>query len=556
MQPDEVLPTQATDHPLYQRVEKFITRSDWLSARTALAELLTFYPQDRYLRDLSSSIAARTALLEVSQAVQPNKSSRSNLVEGLLRWGMGLGVVLGIIVLAVSIFFLFRLWIFPSISERQRESRINQLSEEAESTLAIGDYSRAVLVYNEWLELEPAAPDALAGLEQANQLRALVAVYGEAITEMEAHHWDSALTLLQEIEAQQPGYRDVAVRISFVEKQQTLTQYFQEAETLFEGQEYANAVEGYERLQSLDVNFQRDAVQDRLFFSYLQLALTEEATAGDDVEQLQSALEKFEKALTLHPKDSQAKGESQLISLYLAGVDNLKSEEWEQAIESLTPVVEARPDFADDQARQLLYEAYLSWGDELNQTEAFEQALVVYEAAKAIPEVDQTSLNARIDQTKIALAPPTPTPTPLPTATPVPANISSGAGRPVAATPTPQSYPYQLKSMSARSNCNGQGYIHGVVWSVYNLPLPNVTVQAFNTTAGLGPFTAMPTNQDGIYQIILQGDQIEGMWTVQVLDENGLPASKSWGQFMGGGCQNGIQELKVDWQYALGPSQR
>jgi hypothetical protein len=109
--------------------------------------------------------------------------------------------------------------------------------------------------------------------------------------------------------------------------------------------------------------------------------------------------------------------------------------------------------------------------------------------------------------------------------------------------------PYTIKSMAIRNNCSG-GYIHGVVWNAYNLPMAGVVVQAINTTTGAGPFISNPTNADGIYQIILNLDQIEGLWMVQVL-ENGQPMSLGWGQRLGGGCTNGAQELKVDWQREL-----
>ena len=58
-------------------------------------------------------------------------------------------------------------------------------------------------------------------------------------------------------------------------------------------------------------------------------------------------------------------------------------------------------------------------------------------------------------------------------------------------------------------------------------------------------------NSDGIYQIILNGDQIPGLWMVQILDDNGQPISEAWGQHLGGECLNGAQELKTDWQRAL-----
>jgi hypothetical protein len=75
-------------------------------------------------------------------------------------------------------------------------------------------------------------------------------------------------------------------------------------------------------------------------------------------------------------------------------------------------------------------------------------------------------------------------------------------------------------------------------------------VHAFNETKGLGPLVSNPTNGDGIYQIIIGGDQIEGLWSVQIF-ENGQPVSHAWGQRLGGECVNGAQELKVDWQREL-----
>ena len=83
------------------------------------------------------------------------------------------------------------------------------------------------------------------------------------------------------------------------------------------------------------------------------------------------------------------------------------------------------------------------------------------------------------------------------------------------------------------------------------MPLVGVTVRAFNTTTGSDPVVSNPTDGDGIYQLVLNGDQIAGLWMVQVIDDNGVPASRTWGQHLGGECLNGAQVLKVDWQRAL-----
>jgi hypothetical protein len=389
----------------------------------------------------------------------------------------------------------------------------------------------------------------LEGLDQTNQLRAIISLYSEAVAEMEAYHWENALSLLQQVQAKQPGYRDVNDRIKFVQQQQDLSNLFSEAEITFNQGNYELAVEKYEALQSLDSNFQSDIVKNHLFLSYLQLGLAEEEAAGSDPQRLQVALDTLEKALALRPEDSQAKGESIFLSSYLSGLDELSIKNWSEAVYYLAPVYEARFDFANGGVGRSLYEAYVGWGDELFADQQFQESLAKYQEARLIRGVNTSNLDDKIALVGQTLVTPTPEPTPAAPA------VASGGGSAAAApvptpTATPVPWPYTLTTMSVRSNCSGSGYIHGVVWSAYNLPMAGVVVQAINTTTGLGPIVSSPTNADGIYQIIVNSDQVEGLWMVQIL-ENGQPASLGWGQRLGGGCVNGAQELKTDWQRGL-----
>jgi tetratricopeptide (TPR) repeat protein len=448
----------------------------------------------------------------------------------------------------------FQGWILPEISAQRQANQLTQLHNQAQSALASGDYERAVLAYNNILQLQPDNPQALAGLEQASQLRVTASLYSEAIVEMEAHHWENALKLLRQIGAEQPGYRDVADRINFVNQQQQLTELFNQAESAFTRQNYGLAIEKYETLQSIDYGFQSDAVQKHLFLNYLQLGLAQEQDARSDAKKLQAALNTLDKALLLRPDDSQTRGETQLLKQFLVGIDDHKNKNWPQAIEQLEMVYQARADFAGGSVGPLLYEAYMLYGDELFANQQLEKALAMYHKAGLMPEANQPNIAVKIAITEEALLPPAPTP-PAPTPAPV-ANRGAEAAASVRTLPdsnaaAPSAALYALKGMSIRNNCSGFGYIHGVVWTAYNMPLAGVSVQAFNTTTGTGPLVSNPTNGDGVYQIILNGDQIQGVWTVQVVDENGQPASQAWGQRLGGECLNGAQELKVDWQQAL-----
>jgi len=230
------------------------------------------------------------------------------------------------------------------------------------------------------------------------------------------------------------------------------------------------------------------------------------------------------------------------------GLSEFEASNWSQAVSDLTTVYEARPDFAAGVAAQHLSVAKVSWGDELLADGQSELAVVKYEEARIIKGVDTTGIDQKIAAAEAMLV----TLAPSPELTEEGSTAAPGVANPAPAptpTPTPKPLPYTLIAMSVKSNCDGYGYVHGIVWSAYKLPMAGVTVQAFNTTTGFGPLVSMPTNENGIYQIILEKDQIDGLWVVQVL-ENDQPASQAWGQHLGGGCVNGAQELKVDWKRA------
>jgi tetratricopeptide (TPR) repeat protein len=533
-----------TDHPLYQDVETAVNQGDWQTAKAALTGLLDLYPNDAYLRETAAFVHTRSILVEAGPEIM---SPRTSLLRRSLRFLVPVAIVLALLGLVVVALLALQLWILPRATEERQRTQITQIREEARTALTSGDYDRAMIAYNRILNLLPDDREARDGLEQAGELRATASVYSEAIAEMEGHHWESALGLLYQIEEAQPGYRDVEERIAFVQEQQALSARFDKAEAAFDRGYYELAIQEYEALQSEDSGFQRETLQDHLFLSYLQLGLAEEEAAGDDVNRLEGALEKLEKALTLRPDDSQARGESQLLRLYIASLDQIEAANWPGAVDALIPVYEARPDFAAGAVAQQLYNAQVAWADELYADGLVEEALAKYREARLIKDIQSDDLDRKIAMAEQMLVTPTPAPEPAQAAA-----TSEGAGKPAARpgpapTPTPLPLPYNLKGMSVKPNCDGRGYIHGIVWSAYNMPMSGIVVQAINTTTGFGPLVSLPTNADGIYQIVLEKDWIDGLWVVQVL-ENGQPASQAWGQYLGGGCVNGAQELKVDWQ--------
>jgi len=93
-------------------------------------------------------------------------------------------------------------------------------------------------------------------------------------------------------------------------------------------------------------------------------------------------------------------------------------------------------------------------------------------------------------------------------------------------------------------NCQWTG-VHGVIRAANGLPLQGVQVSIRDEAGRI--MVSEPTNADGIYSLFV-GDGLQtGTWYLQVL-ENSVPASGLRGVVVGGGCVNGVQEVKADWQ--------
>lgn len=148
--------------------------------------------------------------------------------------------------------------------------------------------------------------------------------------------------------------------------------------------------------------------------------------------------------------------------------------------------------------------------------------------------------------TSTATVTPTETPIPpTPTQAPHTRVPTTPAPRRPAPSPTPTPLPaFEYVQLLVGPNCYWFGF-HGIIWGANGLPLSGVQVKVWNET-GWAALSA-PSDANGIYQVPISGDLATGRWWLQVW-ANGAPASEQLGVDMGGGCQYGIQEVKMDWR--------
>ena len=130
---------------------------------------------------------------------------------------------------------------------------------------------------------------------------------------------------------------------------------------------------------------------------------------------------------------------------------------------------------------------------------------------------------------------PTNTPVPSPSPTPPPLVMSD--------TDTPV---FDFESAGARPGKEWTGFF-GTVLDTAGNPVAGVPVIIWYRD-GQPASEPIQTDQDGYYEIVLADAPLAGTWTIQLLTEDGYPASKLFTFQTDENTETGIQQLQVLWR--------
>ena len=131
------------------------------------------------------------------------------------------------------------------------------------------------------------------------------------------------------------------------------------------------------------------------------------------------------------------------------------------------------------------------------------------------------------EATQTPLPPPSPTPPPL---------VMSDTDTPI----------FDYDSAGARPGKEWTGFFGNVLDTAGN-PVAGVPVIIWYRD-GQPASDPIQTDQDGYYQIVLADAPLAGMWTIQLLTEDGYPASKLFTFQTDEDTEVGIQQIQVMWR--------
>lgn len=423
----------------YLEVLRDMQQGQWERVVPMLRALQARYPNAPELDALLQEATFRSSL----------ETNWGDKVKGIQSMGIPLRSLLPVIpvvaligLLIVGVIFWGRIQRVNALTDQQQE-----MLAQAQSALTAGLYREALDLFDTVLASNPESEEAQKGQSETKRQMKLANDYQLALDRMAAGNYKQALELLLALEAEAPGYRDVAARIAEAKTQTGAPQLFAEAEFAYSNQLWLSAIAQYEELRIMDADYEPETVEDNLADAYLKAGQQMVAVRPGDSTLPKQAQEFFRKSLQMAPNSATAKSESQLLETFLEAERLVQQNNYEPGAKILSELYVERPVYFGGYLTELLFRAYVGIAEQAVQQANLERAKAAYQRALDLG-VNNTLAQQRLQEIDSLIAPPTPAPQVAVFAAPVSA--------PVVATPTPVDPLEQYRGWIAfRSNRNG-----------------------------------------------------------------------------------------------------
>ena len=437
------------DHPMFRTAMASMQNGDWESGINQIEKVMESYPLEPELRSLRQEMIIRAKVDADEKA--DNSASRKRRFRNLAIRG---SVIAILAILAIFVAQTYSSWFETQVASAQQEVQYQMLRFDLDNKMSYAkDYVRAgqaapaLELLDEIEEIDSDYPEIESTRQEAFKLQALEEKYLDALNLIEAGDLNGALVVLEEIESQEPYYRDVKNRILQIQDQTLLGEQLREADQLFADEQWEEAVEAYYSMYSLNPDYQTAHVEDRLFSSYVNAAETL-LNSSDTIEAIEKVEDYFQRALALRPqepevKDKQARVRSmieerlfrsyvflaqqailnepnpleglkiadryftealrlkpndpeisiqrELAHQFVLGQDNFLNSAYGDTITNMEFVISQEPGYANGAARQTLYEAFVARGDSAMAIGDFDSALEDFQRAAVIANEDPSS---------------------------------------------------------------------------------------------------------------------------------------------------------------------
>ena len=259
------------DHPLFHKAMQDMQNGEWESGLGEIENLMQSYPLEPELRSLRQEMILR-AKVDTDERKDVSQARKARFRSLFIR----ISIIAILAILAIFVVRTYSIWIQDQVQQTVQAAEYQLVvldlevkMRDAQDYLRAGQVEPAIALLDEIEAIDADYQGLEAGREEANRLQGLDEQYAEALTLTEAGDLTAALVILEEIEQQEPYYRDVKNRILTIQDQTLLGDQMREADNYFTNEQWQEAADAYYSLYSLNPDYQTAHVEDRLFTSYV-----------------------------------------------------------------------------------------------------------------------------------------------------------------------------------------------------------------------------------------------------------------------------------------------
>ena len=348
-------------HPLYVEALEYLEEGQQARAAGKLEELSKLYPGEETIQDLLLRLQLR-GVFPADEEVQVPRPPGPSWVRIAVMTLLGITVLL---VAIVGFSFAYETIVVPTATAQQQRLELEALRLACEQRLERGDLPGARVACAEYAEVVGNSPEIDDIFQTIEAQQALSDLFVDAVEAWSRGDCEAALPLLNEVEGQSPGYRNVQQLIEDCRQLQALDVAWEEAQSLRQAEDWEALVSTLLAIRAQKSDYKRAQLEELLYQAYAELGREEMEGARGDLEVLGQAIGYLQEALRLRPGDQALAEDLRLARRYVAGAEAFLREDWEDTVEYWEPIYLAQPNYQDGILRGQIEDAYPRAGRQL-----------------------------------------------------------------------------------------------------------------------------------------------------------------------------------------------
>lgn len=436
-----------TADPDYLKLVEYYQHAEFEKCGDLLNSLIKRYPDNLKLVDFQKDLEMQLSLRHISTTYSiKEKQEKKKLTIRMSAFTIA-GIALMALVFAASFWFLSR-----AILDQRRQNQAVQLASletQVNELLQTGQPQVAAGIIEKMYDIDANYSNLPVLSERTNFLLTLESDYQNAITLMNNGDYNGALLILRDISSAQSGLWDVDRQISKAEKKVQVTAFLQAGNDAYLSGKWGEVITAYESALEQDPSLNDGLMKEQLLNSYLRRIiqmLESDSTNADDIEvaeayyrkavamipqsrafaserenlqrvssgllelkftqiakglleqknqtitSISQAVGYLNKAANLDPNNSQLQVDVQNAELYQIAFQYYLDMNWGLTIDNLNQLVAVDQNYANGNAKVLLYEAYYALGNQFYLVGDYPNAKANLEQAETLAYEDRVNL--------------------------------------------------------------------------------------------------------------------------------------------------------------------